>query len=246
MLKPIVDIDYFGINIYLLMAALGSLFAVFLALKQFKKANYTDNEESVVIFVYLGSALFGLVMANVTNWIFMPELFELSFVQRMEAAGFNFYGGILSFFLLIFILSKILKLNTKQLLNQVVPSVLIFHAFGRIGCSLAGCCYGIELHAYPLIEHTHLELFPAREIEAIFLFVLAYIFYKKEFSEALPTYFVAYGIIRFILEFFRGDYRGYLLNVNWSPAQVISMVIVLGSIVYFSFETYKNKKENLT
>src|SRR5690606_24896690 len=215
-------------------------------IKKIKKNQLTLNQETTIIFIFLGSGLFGLIMANITNWFFMPELFELGLLERFQNAGFNFYGGILSFFISTFVLTKVFKMNTTLWLNDIVPSVLIFHAFGRIGCSLAGCCYGIELHAYPLIEHTHLELFPAREIEAIFLFVLAYIFYKKEFSEALPTYFAAYGIIRFILEFFRGDYRGYLLNVNWSPAQVISMVIVLGSIVYFSFEIYKNKKENLT
>ncbi|HHU24253.1 MAG: prolipoprotein diacylglyceryl transferase family protein [Bacilli bacterium] len=241
MLKPIIEFNYFGINIYQLMAVIGVIFSVVLFLKRLKKAEYTEKQETIIIFVCLGSALFGLLMANVTNWIFMPELFVLPLLKRIESAGFNFYGGILSFLLLTFILSKIFKIDSQKLLNQIVPSVLIFHAFGRLGCSLAGCCYGIELHDYPLVEHTHLELFPAREIESIVLFIMALIFKKKNFQNALPLYFLSYGTLRFILEFFRGDYRGHLLNANWSPAQVISTVLVLCATVYFCLEFYKKK-----
>ena len=244
MLKPIIEFDYFGLNIYLLMACVGILFSILILLKRMKELKISEKEELTIILILSSSALIGLLMANMTNWLFMPELLKLPILERFEQAGFNFYGGILSFLLCTYLLIKLFKMNSKQWMNLIVPSILIFHAFGRIGCSLAGCCYGIEWHSYPLIAHTHFELFPAREIESLVLIIMTFIFLKREISKPLLVYLLFYASIRFLLEFLRGDYRGHLFVSFFSPAQVISLLLVIMVLFYWFFGKVFKRKIN--
>ncbi|MDY2888109.1 MAG: prolipoprotein diacylglyceryl transferase, partial [Candidatus Caccosoma sp.] len=75
---------------------------------------------------------------------------------------------------------------------------------------------------------------------AAILFLLAYKFY---FLYTMPLYMVSYGIFRFLIEFIRGDERGAFL-LNLSPAQWISILLVIGSIILFIFlKKYKSKNE---
>ena len=241
--KPIIEFDYFGQNIYLLMVAIGVFFGLIVLLKNTKKEKVSTGEESRIILTFVLSLIIGVIFSNVTNWFFMPELMEYKLFQRFQNAGFNFYSGLLFFLGSAFVLMKFLKINTKLWMNYVIPSILVFHGFGRIGCSLAGCCYGIELFEYPVVKHTHLELFPAREIEALSLFVMFFIFTYKVKKNRVPIYLVSYSIIRFTLELFRDDYRGNFRIPFFSPAQVISMLVVLSVLCWLVCQTIRAKKQ---
>lgn len=218
MAKPLIEFDYFGVNIFNATAAIGVLFGLLTFLKASKAAQTDLKTETKVLTVLMLSAILGLAMANITNWFFMREMFSIPLIKRFKTAGMNFYGGVLSFFFFSFLFLKLFKLDVVKWINIFVPTIVIFHAFGRIGCSLAGCCYGIELFDKPLIPGTNLHLFPARELEAISLFILAYIFRKKEIKNKFGVYVIYYPVIRFILEFFRGDNRGNLFIIWLSPA----------------------------
>ena len=137
--------------------------------------------------------------------------------------GFSFYYGMLAFFAVSALLLWLLKLDAPFWLNEIVPSVLIAHAFGRIGCSFAGCCYG-----RPVALLGRAFLFPARELEALGLFVLFFIFVTKIKRRRVFWYLLCYSVLRFFLEFGRGDDRGVLL-VRWlSPAQMTSVIVWAG------------------
>ncbi|MDR2821918.1 MAG: prolipoprotein diacylglyceryl transferase [Mycoplasmataceae bacterium] len=239
MLKPLFEIN-FGFSIYNLMAAVGVFFATLILIKIIKKEQLNETTEAKILGIFVFSALLGLVTANITNWLFMPELFEYSLIERIQRAGLNFYGGIIGFFFFSFIGMKIFKIDYKKWINKIIPSVLIFHFFGRLGCSLAGCCYGIEL--FPLVQNTHLELFPAREIEAICLLVLFFCSKKINDRYKFMFYALSYGVIRFILEFARGDYRGHLFINFLSPAQVISTIIIILTLIISIIQFHKKLK----
>ena len=101
-------------------------------------------------------------------------------------------------------------------------SVPLFHAFGRIGCFLVGCCYGVEssigftFHNSIIESANNVNRFPVQIVEALFnliLFFCLYNFFKhKKFKGyLLNIYFIFYPVFRFIIEFFRADsYRGFL------------------------------------
>ena len=127
----------------------------------------------------------------------------------------------------------------KQL--KIYLSFIIFHFWGRIGCFFAGCCYGkiteswigvcfpdnMELE----IMHHGTKCYPTQLFEAFALVLILAIlkFVKKKFK----TYLFLYSCFRFILEFFRGDNRGYLSDYL-SPAQIVS-VTILTVMIFLEF-----------
>ena len=68
-------------------------------------------------------------------------------------------------------------------------------------------------------------MFPAREIEAVSLFVLFLLFQYKIRENRFVRYLLCYSILRFFLEFGRGDYRGAYIAGVFSPAQLTSVVV---------------------
>ncbi|MBP5308817.1 MAG: prolipoprotein diacylglyceryl transferase [Clostridia bacterium] len=122
------------------------------------------------------------------------------------------------------------------------------HAFGRIGCFCAGCCYGNEVHEHDFFSFLGVTFkqgagrgvlrYPTQLFEAAFLFILAIILIicvlrDKRFNVIL--YFGGYGLFRFLIEFVRGDDRGSIGSATLAPSQVLSivcMIIALLSVTY--------------
>ena len=116
--------------------------------------------------------------------------------------------------------------------------ITIAHGFGRVGCFMAGCCYGIETDSWLGVQFPHLAhaVYPTQLFEALFLFALSailfYIAIKKRSAYTLPLYLLSYGIFRFCLEFLRGDNRGELLS-SLSPSQWFSIIAIISAILVF-------------
>jgi phosphatidylglycerol:prolipoprotein diacylglycerol transferase len=151
--------------------------------------------------------------------------------------GFVFYGGLIGAVAGIFIYSKQFRLRTWHLIDGLIPSVPLIHAIGRIGCFCAGCCFGqptappwgVYFRADSVAPHG-VALFPVQLLESalnFILFVALFAYSRKPRADKQITglYVAGYGVIRFALEFFRGDSdRG----VFWllSTSQWISLVII--------------------
>lgn len=160
----------------------------------------------------------------------------------------TFYGGLIGGVITFLLTYKFyfLKHNKSIMKNilEIVPACIAFgHGFGRIGCFLSGCCYGVITDSCIGIHFPNLEnkVIPTQLIEMIFLFVLsaalALLAFKNYKSIIFPIYTGFYGVFRFILEFFRGDERGQLAGL--SPSQYISLVLIVISVPLYFF--LKNK-----
>lgn len=184
--------------------------------------------------------LFSLVGAKLLLFIVSPNL-----TSQWGDAGGVFYGGVLGGILALVGLKKFTDIPLEAFGRFMVPLCALFHAFGRLGCLLTGCCYGIETGGHLFIEYhhsliapNHTHLFPVQGIEAVgelLIFgVLLYLSYGKKWSSmtCLLTYGVCYGLLRFILEFFRGDvYRGIYFGLSLS--QWISLTLLFGIGLWF-------------
>lgn len=117
--------------------------------------------------------------------------------------------------------------SSKITVNTVIPSFVIFHGFGRIGCFLSGCCYGLVLSENVNVLGAAIHHFPVQLVEAVFEFVMFWLLYKVvKFEKRIQVYLVAYAVFRFIAEYFRGDeVRGFVLGL--STSQWISILILL-------------------
>ncbi len=137
-----------------------------------------------------------------------------------------------------------------------MPSIALAQGFGRIGCFLSGCCYGLETNcALGIVFHNSeyapngVRLIPTQLISSglDFLHCFLLLFYakrKKADGQVAALYLICYSIGRFILEYFRGDLvRG---NVGrFSTSQFISIFLFIIGIVFFVVLSLTAKKESL-
>ena len=241
MLKPIFEFDYWGLPIYNIMAAVGALFALMTLLKKEKNLHLSAELEEKINRSFLIAGLLSLFFANVANWFLFPEILNYPLMQRVTLGGLSFYYGMFGFFAVSTLLLKLQKMDYKFWINEVIPSVLIFHAFGRIGCSLAGCCYGVQIEPINIFGLT-IDRFPAREIESICLFIMFFVFQHVIKKNRFFWYLLSYSTIRFLLEYGRGDDRGRLIASILSPAQVTSIFVW---IALLGWGIYKIKTRGL-
>ena len=148
------------------------------------------------------------------------------------------------------------KWNFWKIFDIAMPAVAMAQGFGRIGCLLAGCCYGIELDpANPIgiVFHNSayapndVALLPTQIISSVLDFANCFVLLAlskklKTDGQVASCYLIFYSIGRFVLEYFRGDLiRG---NVGeFSTSQFISLFICLiGLVLLFGLPVLAKKK----
>ena len=151
------------------------------------------------------------------------------------------YGGLIGAIAFMFLAKAIHKIDIIKYIREFIFAFPLAHGFGRIGCFLAGCCYGVPYHGHFSVVFPEgslapagIELFPVQIFEAIFLFVIfgILLFAKLKFSFKYPVelYFLLYGILRIITESLRFDeMRGKLLGI--STSQWISFILIGYAII---------------
>ncbi len=178
---------------------------------------------------------------------------EIPFIN-LFFGGFVFYGGLIGGIIGLYIYVKGYKLDIGDFFDLFATVVPLGHAFGRVGCFLGGCCYGIEydgpLHCTYSVSLAStpigVPLFPVQLLESLLLlclFALLVVLYFRNYSKGtqVAVYGIGYSIIRFCLEFLRGDKeRGGILGV--STSQVLSIVLAICIIVFLIIRYRKTKK----
>lgn len=152
-------------------------------------------------------------------------------------SGSVYYGGFLGGTAALAIYTTASRSVPRQTAYDLwAVCVPLFHCFGRIGCFLGGCCYGIE-SSFGFVTWTNainpaingVRRFPVALVEAVCnlgIFVILLVLQKrqKETGRLLSIYLLLYAPIRFLLEFLRGDaVRGFWLC--FSTSQWISIVL---------------------
>ena len=228
-------------TIYPLMALAGIFVAGIYACRAAKRAGQNEDDMIMLLLissfgVFLGMhLLYGLV--GIPQWSAqMDQIHGLaSFFQAMVAmwGGSVFYGGLLGGLLAGACYLRQTSRSLGLWSSLAAPAIPLFHIFGRIGCFLGGCCYGLPsawgvVYRYsPVAEANGLVRFPVQLVEAawnLVLFLLLAWLQRRGKPHLLPLYLVLYPPARFLLEFFRGDaYRGILLGL--STSQWISLFL---------------------
>lgn len=207
-----------------------------------RKNNINTDNLMVLVAISIGCAMLGGVFlyivvsydfATICKQIATGELLFL------KSPGIVFYGALLGGIAGGIAALKILKLPTQAVEACVVPYIPLGHAVGRVGCLLAGCCYGLPYNGVfavsTIFDKSGSTHFPIQAAEALFnlLIMKILLLYEKKTRmkySILAMYFALYSFLRFCLEFFRGDLiRGKLLF--FSTSQWISVAVFLISLV---------------
>jgi phosphatidylglycerol:prolipoprotein diacylglycerol transferase len=190
---------------------------------------------------------YGFVGARILFIITRLEFFLANPLDMLKVweGGLVFFGGLIaaSAYGIYFFWKH--KLNPWRMMDVLVPGLTVAHAFGRLGCMSAGCCYGkptsmpwgIRLNSDLVDDNLRgIPLHPTQLYEAFSLFILfaglLYIFKHKRFDGQVGlTYFMLYPIIRSIIEVYRGDsIRGFVIDGILSTSQFISIGVFLAAL----------------
>lgn len=169
----------------------------------------------------------------------LNELFSLRF------EGLTSFGGLLFGFFGLLFWTKKTKTPLLPFLDVLGVPVLVAQAIGRIGCLFNGCCYGRPTTAWYGVHFEGLDgrHVPAQLVDTALMLVGALALtlieraVKLKQGVSFGLFLCAYGLSRFIFEFFRAGTseevaRGiassaFLGPVHITAAQVTCLVIVL-------------------
>jgi phosphatidylglycerol:prolipoprotein diacylglycerol transferase len=224
---------------------LGFLAAVFVGRREFLKYGLPAETLDLVLMALMLSGLFGArlfyFLVNGIGFLFSDPL---SFFRIWEG-GLVFYGGFIGGFLFLVIFTRIKKMPLLSVLDPFTVPLLLGQAIGRLGCFSAGCCYGRPTTSWVGVTYSspntlaplNVPLHPTQLYESAMNFLLlgGLLLLRRRFVErglATAYYLIGYGTGRFLLEFVRGDDRGYVF-FHLQPSQWVSLAMVLiGLVVY--------------
>ena len=240
---------------YAVMVFIGAAVMCGAAVLLAKKRKTVPAEDIFYMLLYagigclVGAKLLYIIVSVDDYWLEDKSLKENMryWAAVLMSGGLVFYGGLIGAFLGALRYCKHFKIDFRESMHIVIPTVPLFHAFGRVGCFMAGCCHGIEHDGIFAVTFTNspaapngVPLLPVQLFEAMgnlaLAVVLTVLFLRNAGISLGGFYLVCYGVMRFMLEFFRGDdIRGSVLALStsqWISLLVLAVGITL--IVYFA------------
>ena len=239
MKNELFSIGPFTVHGYGLMIAIGILVAYVTAEYRAKKHGLDPDK---IFYLVIWAVVGGFAGAKVLYFLTrLKDIMENPRVLLDLADGFVVYGGIIGGIYSAMAYCRIKKMPFLKYFDLVMPSVALAQGFGRIGCFLAGCCYGRETQSFlgvvfpaNSMAPAGIKVLPTQLFSSAGDFLITAIlllYYKKikHTGDGGALYMILYGVGRFLMEFLRADDRG---NIGMlSTSQMISIVIVAGAVV---------------
>jgi len=227
---------------YGLFVALAFFTAITYLSKQIKKSKekILSQDELYSLFIYI--IVSGIIGARLLFVFSNPQDFVLDpmSVFKLWEGGLTYYGGFISAAIFVLAYVRIKKISILKLGDFFAPALALGHAIGRIGCFFAGCCYGKETNvAWSVVFRDKnslavlgVHLHPTQLYESFgnfLIFFLLYFYSKKEHKKGflVSFYFISYAVLRFVVEFFRGDPDRGGQYFGLSVSQILSLILFI-------------------
>ena len=264
---------FLGIHAYELCLLVGMLAALFFADKMAVKSGFSVPLQRQLLLSAVTAIILGIFGAALFQAFYeFLETGKFSLNAGLTFYG-GLLVGAGAFLLMWFVVTKPLKLSDEAkkqfpcVANMAAVLIPMAHGFGRIGCLLGGCCYGKITNAWYGVPHYDVciggvcyekaNVVPIQLFEAIFLFALAGVLFWVYMRSAkrgqgrrqtplLPVYMIAYGLWRFVVEYFRADERGKSLVPFLTPSQLIAVLLIIGGVVYILAWYFTRKRGKIT
>lgn len=252
MKETLFQIGSLKVHSYGLLIGIGIIAAFFLAEK---RAAQKGLEADRIFDLGIWCAVGGLLGAKLLYFIVeFDSIMASGDIFHRLADGFVVYGGIIVGILAGWLYCKRKKLPFLKYFDLVMPSIALAQGFGRIGCFLAGCCYGRETDSifgvmFPESSPyapSGVKLIPTQLISsgADFLHCIVLVLFArkaKKDGQVASLYLIFYSIGRFLIEFLRNDDRGSVSQL--STSQFIAIFTLVAGVALFVFCTKKKQEE---
>jgi len=251
MYNDLFSIGPFTVHGYGLMIAIGVLSAVLMTEYNAKrKGIYSEKIMDMAIVAVAGGFVFAKLLYLVT---ILPDIIKNPSILANVLDGWVLYGGILGGIFSAWRYCRKHDMPFLKLADCAIPGVALAQGFGRIGCFLAGCCYGVHYEGFPhiIFEHSSyapngVALFPSQLLSSLLNFihfVILMIVFKKSKKDGtvILTYLMCYCVGRFAVEFIRGDLERGAVGIL-STSQFISLLVFVFTAGYIVYRKSKEKK----
>jgi phosphatidylglycerol:prolipoprotein diacylglycerol transferase len=256
---PFIHIFGLTIPMYGLLMAIGLFGGGAIAAIRAKQQGLCVENLIIMAAFAVGFALIGGDLLFVFATYSLKEIGAIIREGRWElifSGGIVFYGALIGGVVGAWIGSRVAKDDVRRYLDAAVPVIPLGHAVGRIGCFCAGCCYGMPTDGPLGVVYTNpvggapvgVRLLPVQLFEAgadILIAIILMIVSRKAKSRYTTSYLycVLYGMVRFILEFFRYDaIRGSIGGL--STSQWVSIGLILAAVICYSVTGLRHRHSN--
>jgi phosphatidylglycerol---prolipoprotein diacylglyceryl transferase len=239
------EVGSFTIYTYGFCIAVGAVSGFIYMAREAKKQFGLSFDQSNTLFLLIVTA----AVVGGKAFLVFEDFSYLSHPSRLlSGSGFVFYGSLLTCIPVMLWFFKRNKIPVWAMLDVMAITTCILHTCGRIGCFMAGCCYGTPTdslfgvtftnpvcQAEPLNTPIHpTQLYEAGYIFSIML-VLLLLKKKRQFEGQLfLIYIILYAIGRAVIELFRGDIeRGFIIQDYLSNSQFISLLLISGATYFY-------------
>ena len=159
-------------------------------------------------------------------------------IFMVQHGGLVYYGGLIGAALACALFARLKKLPLWRLADILAPSIALGCFFGRWGCLMNGCCYGRPTRlpwgiqfppgneSYPAYVHPT-QIYDSLLNLTLYGF-LAWLYRRKKFDgQVFAVYLICYAVLRSFVEQFRGDYTPAHYWCGLTPAQLVSIGVIL-------------------
>lgn len=242
-------IGFFPISAYGLLVTAGffsGLITTSILAKRYEKQESRliwDFTVTMILVALVGAKL----LLIVTDSTYLSNPANIFTIEYLRSAGV-FYGGFVFAALYSVWYFRKYKLPGWKIADAYGPGLALGHMFGRIGCFMAGCCHGAPTDSPLGVTFSDLQcqvpndllnrpLWPTQAMEAAFnllLFGFLLLRYRRKAfdGQIVLTYALAYSLFRFLIEFLRGDERGFILP-HISTSQFIALLIFPVALILY-------------
>ena len=246
------------IHTYGLFVAVGFAVALLVTIKIGKargleSPQIMDMGFIIILCAIIGSRL-GYVLLNLTHYVHHP----LDFFKIWEG-GLVFSGGLVLVVLVMTWYVRRQKLPFWRMADLWAPAIAVGQAIGRIGCFMAGCCYGKPTDLKWGVVFSHPQslaplnvcLHPTQLYSALAGFitfaVLMLLTAKKQFDGQVFIWFIIlHSSTRLFIERFRGDDRGLIPGTEMSITQLTTLLLLIGAVITLFVIKSKGEKDSTT
>jgi phosphatidylglycerol:prolipoprotein diacylglycerol transferase len=244
----------FTIYSYGFFIALGFIVGLVLATLKARKEGISFGTIVDLFFYTVLSAFLGarilFVLINFDDYRQHPMK-----IFKIWEGGLVFYGGVILAAGILIGYMRWHRLPVWKLADLISPLIALGLFFGRIGCFLAGCCYGRETSLPWGVTFTdpnslarlNVPLHPTQLYDAVnglaIFFVLTWMEKRKAFEGHIFWLFLLlYSITRFFIEILRDDPRGFLFGDLLSTSQGIGILLAIFSLFMLFYMKEKYRK----
>jgi phosphatidylglycerol:prolipoprotein diacylglycerol transferase len=243
MFPDLFSIGPFTLHTYGLLVAGGCFVGLMVAVKIGKSDGMSAQQVVDMGFIIILSAVIGsrvmYVIINLPYYVRQP-----SDIFKLWQGGLVFSGGVIFVFLSMALYVRRHHLSYLKVADLWAPSAAIGQGIGRIGCLMAGCCYGKPTDMKWGIMFTHpnslaplnvnlhpTQLYSSLSSFIIFLILLLLNSKKKFEGQVILWFLILHSTARLAIERFRGDERGMLSCIDMTVTQFTTLFILVGAVV---------------